>query len=721
VATPHDNGVIMIAKYSAANDRRVVEAIGRLEKGSSAYPDLMSVLNDPTAALEPKKLTINPKGGIPYDESQSEAITKALGNRSIIAIQGPPGTGKTRVIVGIIKELYRKKRSGNRLAETAPFRVLISSAQNVAVFNAVDLLANEGILIDQRLSATARNEQENASRVEGLQEGGNQVAHRIEERIDRVPQLKFQVESSNAATRILRDISEITHSSNVHESLTEAFVQWLSSSPPENLHLLLERHAKRLRDLVIPPKGSNESGGSVQQIVAFLGRVQSSEQMQDLAHEISNMESVFDSAGLSHVHEVMGIEFRNLARATRDQKADAVKSIASEIKSLSARALEDITVIDSLEEQSPNQENQKVAELCLNALANELENYRRIVTKQVGGVLSEWSNALMEEPGLWKRLIEKYAEIRGATCQMASPQASFDGIDVSQQYDLVVIDEAARTDPGELLIPLTLGKVLLLVGDQKQLPPYIDELAANKLQRDDPSGLELLREQSYFHELFEALPESNKTMLNRQYRCHPMIGRAISSAFYDGRLHSGPSMPTSFASWAAGKMPIWNVFDNHPLCWLNTDRLYLGEPCSNCNPIESELAVEIIGKVIATSQDENKQIGVISFYREQLKHIQARLEQAIPNYKRLIELDTVDSFQGKEFPFVILLTSRCDPVSGNVGFLALPNRVNVAVSRSQRQLVIIGSRSTLLHKTKGSQPFKDFANAAGEDIRFIDP
>ena len=136
------------------------------------------------------------------------------------------------------------------------------------------------------------------------------------------------------------------------------------------------------------------------------------------------------------------------------------------------------------------------------------------------------------------------------------------------------------------------------------------------------------------------------------------------------------------------------------------------------NPLESELAVEIIGRVISSMADQCRQIGVITFYNDQLKHLQARLEQAIPNYNRLMELGTVDSFQGKEFPLVILLTSRRDPKYGRVGFLELPNRVNVAVSRAQCQLIIIGSRSTLLHRSGGSMPFKNFVAASGGNIKY---
>jgi superfamily I DNA and/or RNA helicase len=341
-----------------------------------------------------------------------------------------------------------------------------------------------------------------------------------------------------------------------------------------------------------------------------------------------------------------------------------------------------------------------------------------LLRNQVGGVLEEWRNSLEEEPGLWKTLVEQYALLRGATCQMSAPFSEAEVL--TEAYDLVVVDEAARTDPGELMIPLTLGKRILLVGDQKQLPPFVDSLVVRRLEAEDSSYLALLNEQSFFGELFEALPENNKTMLNRQYRSHPIIGNAISAAFYQGLLKSGPEDRVARASWQAERTPFWGLHENHPLCWIDTDQTTC-QRSTTSNPVESELAIGMITKALPKVEGTEKQIGVIGFYQDQVKNLQAQLEKAVPNYSRFLEVGTVDSFQGKEFPLVILLTSRFDPTQGRVGFLALPNRVNVAVSRAQRQLLIIGSVNTLLHKDEGSPPFKAFASAAGTDLHYIAP
>src|SRR5262245_59702062 len=70
---------------------------------------------------------------------------------------------------------------------------------------------------------------------------------------------------------------------------------------------------------------------------------------------------------------------------------------------------------------------------------------------------------------------------------------------------------------------------------------------------------------------------------------------------------------------------------------------------------------------------------------------------------RHVECGTVDSYQGWEFPVVLLSCSRSND-RGNVGFLSqLSQRINVVFSRAQRQLVVIGDSSTICHPSRGSR------------------
>lgn len=721
---PLDQGVIMIKQESSLNDSRIENAIYTLEKGLSAHPELLPLLNDPGIADPPRKLSPKLRGAIPYDEAQKEAIFKALGNRSIVAIQGPPGTGKTQVIVGIIRELYRKTRKVSGPENATPFRVLISSAQNVAVFNAVDLLANEGILIDQRLSQKAKEQPENANRAADLHERASQIAQSIGSRIEKEPHLKFQASQTHAVDLMLRELSLVKNSDSLVNSLllTIEDTEPNYRSLPAEISELLGRTKNQLIQMASSEAQNVAFSDLSAEMVEAIDQWAAIEDKTTPLPDVSEWEEGFDRAGLGSEFEYLSEIERSHRRACRDGNHERANDLRMAFQSQSASIRDTLAKLDMDVGIHDWDANEQTVKRILDDLINRLMCYHAVLAGQKGGVLMQWLLALEEQPGLWKELVEKYAEIRGATCQMAAPEARRELLGaVDASYDLVVLDEAARADPGEILIPLTLGKTLLLVGDQKQLPPFIDDLAAKKLQKEDSSGLELLKEQSFFQEVFDALPDTNKTMLNRQYRCHPVMGHAISQAFYDGKLHSGPALPVDYANWAVKKTPGWDLFDNHPLCWINTDLMPSQRQCDSLNPDESDLALEIINRSLPTLSGTDKQIGVITFYREQLNHLHAKLETAVPNHARILELNTVDSFQGKEFPLVILLTSRHDVAQGRVGFLNLPNRVNVAVSRAQCQLVIIGSRGTLLHPSNGSAPFKAFSRAAGANLKFAGP
>jgi superfamily I DNA and/or RNA helicase len=139
--------------------------------------------------------------------------------------------------------------------------------------------------------------------------------------------------------------------------------------------------------------------------------------------------------------------------------------------------------------------------------------------------------------------------------------------------------------------------------------------------------------------------------------------------------------------------------------------------------VEIRIIRDLVQQAIAVraglelDQPRHPFVGIIAFYSEQVRLIQEAMA-AMPETKGLVEIGTVDSFQGKEFPLTILSCCRHDPVGGNVGFLCLPNRVNVALSRAERQLVIVGSAPTMLHPEsgRGSPPLKDFCEAAGENL-----
>lgn len=126
---------------------------------------------------------------------------------------------------------------------------------------------------------------------------------------------------------------------------------------------------------------------------------------------------------------------------------------------------------------------------------------------------------------------------------------NIDDIDIkSVGIDVVIIDEVSKSSFIDLLIPILYGKTVILVGDHRQLPPMYE---FSKLRDDDFEGLDeniinkdinkkftALYEECFFKTLFERIPDSYKTMLVQQYRCHEHIMNVFNH-FYQGELKLG--------------------------------------------------------------------------------------------------------------------------------------------------------------------------------------
>ncbi len=105
-------------------------------------------------------------------------------------------------------------------------------------------------------------------------------------------------------------------------------------------------------------------------------------------------------------------------------------------------------------------------------------------------------------------------------------------------FDLCIVDEASKATPTEVLVPLSRSRRWILVGDQKQLPPFVDQELDEKevLGKYGLTNVELSH--TLFDRLHELLPRCSKAALTTQYRMVREIGDLISNCFYDGQLVS---------------------------------------------------------------------------------------------------------------------------------------------------------------------------------------
>lgn len=278
-------------------------------------------------------------------------------------------------------------------------------------------------------------------------------------------------------------------------------------------------------------------------------------------------------------------------------------------------------------------------------------------------------------------------------------------------YDWVIVDEAARSISSELAIAMQSGKRILLVGDHKQLPPLYSNEHKNALARR--LGISKRGEEldqilgSDFERVFEsAYGKQTCATLKTQYRMAPAIGSLVSACFYDGILENGKK-----------ETDIPNIYYSLPqnfqcsVTWLDTTRLpysYHENPnngSSSINRAEADVVIKLLqdlandetfmdSEIIQKCLDTNtKAIGVICMYGEQKKLIGQKFNEKTwtDTFRRLVKIDSVDGYQGKENRIIILSLSRHDKQYKEVGFLYLPNRINVALSRAMDKLIIVGA------------------------------
>ena len=266
-------------------------------------------------------------------------------------------------------------------------------------------------------------------------------------------------------------------------------------------------------------------------------------------------------------------------------------------------------------------------------------------------------------------------------------------------FDTVIIDEAARAMPLDLLMPMSVAnRRIILIGDHRQLPHMIDEQVIANMSEADQTEL---KEQILFLKLQKTLREREKMdgkqrviMLTEQYRMHPTLGDFVSRSFYE---HMGDEQIKT-------ELPAQNfeheidLFKNKVAAWVHIDyargKENGGRGQSYFRKAEAKAVINTLQQILKIPQEYS--IGVISFYAAQVSLIQEYkdAEPTIRDYKHL-EIGTVDSFQGKEFDIVILSMVRCNqhkslPLTHKYGFLASPNRLNVAMSRQKRLLIMVG-------------------------------
>lgn len=278
-------------------------------------------------------------------------------------------------------------------------------------------------------------------------------------------------------------------------------------------------------------------------------------------------------------------------------------------------------------------------------------------------------------------LIVRSHRLVGATCVGLAKRRI--GLERAE-FDLVIIDEAGKALPAEMLIPLLRAKKAVVIGDQNQLPPVINPILYDE-ERIDLEERAVSENDLFCHSFFERLydnaPDACKVMLDTQFRMPAVIGTAISELFYDGKLKNGTG--------TEAKRPV--LYDTN-LTFINYDgnRAYReakDDQARITNAVEARDAASLVMSI--RQIDAECSIAVITPYKRQKRIILNDLIR-LGIHPRLggVFVDTVDSFQGGEADVVIFCTTRARKPTP---FFRNSKRVNVALSRAKRELIILGS------------------------------
>lgn len=145
---------------------------------------------------------------------------------------------------------------------------------------------------------------------------------------------------------------------------------------------------------------------------------------------------------------------------------------------------------------------------------------------RIESICREWQQRVKAGNDLYQECLTDVCVV-GATCLGITNLSSKSEL----KFDWVIIDEAGKATPPEILVPIGLGNKIVLVGDHKQLPPVVD----SALDKENLEELEITKEdleESLFEYLEGRISSSCKNILNEQYRMHPVIGEMISEMFY---------------------------------------------------------------------------------------------------------------------------------------------------------------------------------------------
>ena len=650
---PRNSGKIGISLYGdEVIHKRRKHAIDILENNSAAISNLAKILGESDnlegffyeIMLEKYEI-----GNL--SDMQVDAIEGALNTPEIFLIQGPPGAGKTTVIRNIVKKILDKNQE-----------VLITSFQNLAVDNVLDGFLKSNVVpyrfgdednpvmqkicgeIAEEINSALKNNisKEKEEVILNFKENITQLRGRI---LDSEDEKILSKEIENALLEISKYEGKSTNYLKLKNILDEIKEQYSKSNIEFNIDYVKETMPKEF--------------GYELEILEKIAKTQ-----EYLEQVNNNLKSKTLDRVIEKIKYLQDVE---VLFTLEDKEYQSIKHwIFNELK------LVKIGKVDEFDHFGFSIDSACIIDEIIDEIPEFIEDDKY-------NIIKNFHNKISNNPILLEDILKKYPDIRGTTCQKTGG-AKFNKSTKGINYDYVIVDEAGRANPLDLLIPLIKGYKIILVGDHKQLPHMLENHVENKMKENENFNEKLYEKyikESLFGRLFEQLPNDRKVMLDTQYRMTKEIGDLVSDLFYGGKLKTGTNIINDT-----------NFYRNKGLVSINVKGIQKKLPSGSwINNNECEEIMEKLEELDNVSKGVDKKIsvGIISFYKAQVENIKCKIRKL--DFKNIeVEVGTVDAYQGLEKDIIFISSVRTD----GIGFIANPNRLNVSLSRAKKLVVIFG-------------------------------
>jgi len=683
-----DKKIILSIYGNQIQIERKLAARKRLLTGKSANPFLGLIIEDTeniknyqkaknNRKIEPLSEAISKKifSKNPPTPNQVEAIEIALNTPDICIVQGPPGTGKTTIVTAIIERLNELADKG----EKTKGEIFVTGIQHDAVENIISRLDVNGL-------PTPKFGKKSTSIVDMVSfENIMKWSHEISEKVKiNLPELSnhqkiidlenyfniyIQTPSKRFSEELLKyiiyELSTLLSKETLSKS--EELLKGLKSSKENNDINLKNIYALRTTSI-----GFNDDGKEKNQdlLVSDIGQL--------LTQKEKNILQNVDNDLNTYLKELQKLKYNLINR-------------------LYPKAM--------FKSEKPNDEIIQLIDVVKKELSNGKSQKDKVST-----VLANYLNELENNPFALKSLIEEYSFVFSATTGQSShaSKAKKTKDDEYITFDTVIIDEAARVSPMDLLIVMVLAKRrIILVGDHRQLPHIVDEnvIKDSKLSEDDfitKSMFGYLKDRAKTLESYDGI--KREITLNNQYRTHPLLGEFLTNNFYDKYNERFESPLQDVEKSFTQKL---KDIDNVPAVWIDVpNSRECREERAWSRKCESRRVIEYLRKWILSEEGKELSFGIITFYRNQVDSIKSELRKEFSKEERnsfrdRLKIGTVDSFQGMEFDIVFLSIVRSRDITkitdklkdyNLFGFLISKNRLCVSMSRQKKSLIVVGDK-----------------------------